>query len=105
MAWLVPWCRGVRYGAEGRARRHIPGSWEGGQDEMKEYGSVLRPLSRSLTLIAFGAAGSVSLTTFSQVTCAGAVPVVPLWVPSDLVPWSPLFSDGMGVGSGGIFIP
>ena len=48
---------------------------------------MLSPPSRSLTLIAFRAAGNVSLTTFSQVTCAEAAPVVTLWVPCDLVPW------------------
>ena len=64
-----------------------------------------RPFSGSLTLIAFGAAGKVSLTTFSQVTFAEAAPVVPLWVPCDLVPWYLTFSEVMRVGSGGIFIP
>ena len=33
-----------------------------------------RPPSRSLTLLAFWAAGNVSLAPFSQVTCAEAVP-------------------------------
>ena len=45
-----------------------------------------RPPSRSLTLIVFGAAGNVPLTTFSQVTCAEVAPVVPLRAPCDLVP-------------------
>ena len=80
-------------------------SWEGSQEEIKKYGSVSRPPSRSLTLIAFRAAGNVSLTTLSQVTCAEAAPVVPLWVPCDLVPWCLTFSEVMRVGSGGIFIP
>ena len=59
---------------------------EGGQEEIKEYGSVSRPPSRSLTLIAFRAAGNVPLATFLQVTCAEGAPVVPLWAPCDLVP-------------------
>ena len=80
-------------------------SSEGGQDEIKEYGSVSRLPSRSLTLIAFGAAENVFLTTFSQVKCAEAAPAVPLWVPCDLVPWCLSFSEVMRVGSGGIFIP
>ena len=101
-------CWGVPYGAAGWARRNIPafagGSqqacgfralsrWptscpacgEGGQEEIKEYGSVSRPPSRSLTLIAFGAAGDVPLAAFSQVTCAEVAPVVPLWARCDLV--------------------
>ena len=63
-----------------------------------------RPPSRALTLIAFGAAGNVSLTTFSQVGCAAA-PVVPLLVPCHLVPWCLTFPQVLRVGSGGIFIP
>ena len=80
-------------------------SSEGGQEEKKEYASVSRPPSRFMTLIAFGAAGNVSLTTFLQVTCAEAAPVVPLWVPCDLVTWCLTFSEVMRVGSGGKFIP
>ena len=72
---------------------------------MKEYGSVSRPHSRSLTLIAFGAAGNVSLATFSQVTCAEAAPVVPLWARSDLVPWCLTFPEEVRVASGGARIP
>ena len=64
-----------------------------------------RPPSRSLTLIAFGAAGNVSPATFSQVTCAEAAPVVPLWAPRDLVPWCLTYSEEMRVGSGGARIP
>ena len=64
-----------------------------------------RPPSRSLRLIAFRAARNVSLTTFSQVTCAEAAPVVLSWVPCDLVPWYLTFSEVTRVGSGGIFIP
>ena len=60
-----------------------------------------RTPSRSFTLIAFGAAGCVSLATFSQVTCAEAAPVLPLWVPCDLVPRCLTFSEEMRVGSGG----
>ena len=121
-------CWGVPYGAAGWARRNIlvfagrsrrahgfralspwPTSCracgEGGQEEIKEYGSVLRPPPRSLTLIAFGAAGNVPLATFSQVTCAEVAPVVPLWAPCDLVPWCLTFSEEMFVGSGGACIP
>ena len=61
--------------------------------------------SRSLTLIAFGAAGNMPLATFSQVTCAQGAPVVLLWAPCDLVPWCITFSEVMGVGSGGTFVP
>ena len=80
-------------------------SWEGGQEEVKEYGSVSRPPSRSLTLIAFGGAGNVSLAGFSQVTCAEGAPVVPLWAPSHLVPWCLTFPKEMLVVSGGASIP
>ena len=61
--------------------------------------------SRSLTQREFGAAGNVSLATFSQVTCAEAAQVVPLWVPCDLVPWCLTFTEEMRVGSGGARIP
>ena len=64
-----------------------------------------RPPSRSLTLRAFRTTGNVSLTTFSQVTCVEAAPVVPLWVPCDLVPWCLNFSEEMRVGSGAARIP
>ena len=124
----VLWCRGVPYGAAGWARRNIsvfagrsrrargfralspwptscPACGEGGQEEIKEYGLVSRPPSRSLTLIAFGAAGNVPLATFSQVTCAEVALVVPLWAPCDLVPWCLTFSEEMRVGSGGACIP
>ena len=60
---------------------------------------------RSLTLIAFGAAENVSLATFSEVTCAQAAPVLPFWVPCDLVPWCLALSEEMRVGSGGSRIP
>ena len=80
-------------------------SWEGGQEEIKEYGSVLRPPSRSLTLISFRAAGNVSLTTFSQVTCAEAAPVVLVLVPCDLLPCFLTISEEMRGGSGGARIP
>ena len=63
------------------------------------------PPSRSLTLIAFGAAGSVSLATFSQVTCAEVASVVPLWAPCNLAPWCITFSEVMRIGSGGTFVP
>ena len=63
------------------------------------------PPSRSLTLIAFGAAGNVPLATFSQVTCTEVAPLVPLWAPCDLVPWCITFSEVMRVGSGGTFVP
>ena len=61
--------------------------------------------SRSLTLLAFGAAGNVSLATFLQVTCAEAAPVAPLWVPCDLVPWYLTFSEEVRVGYSGALIP
>ena len=64
-----------------------------------------RPPSRSLTLIAFEAAGNVPLATFSQVTCAEVAPVVPLWAPCDLVPWCLTFLEEMRLGSGGACIP
>ena len=67
--------------------------------------SVLGPLSRSLTPIAFGAVGNMSLATFSQVTCAEVAPMVPLWAPCDLVPWCITFSEVMRVASGGTFVP
>ena len=70
-----------------------------------EYGAVLRPPSRSLTLLAFGAPGNVSPVTFSQVTCAGATTAVPLWVPCDLVPWCLTFLVEVRVGSSGARIP
>ena len=63
------------------------------------------PPSRSLTLITFGAAGNVSLATFSQVTCAEVAPVVPLWAVCDLVRWCITISEVMCVGSGGTFVP
>ena len=63
-----------------------------GQEEIKEYRSLSRPPSRSLTLLAYGAAENVLPVTFSQVTCAEAAPVVPLWLPCDLVPWCLTFS-------------
>ena len=66
---------------------------------------MLKPPSGSLTLLAFGAAGNVSLATFSQVTCAEAAPVVLLWVPCDLVPWCLTFSEEVGVGPSGARIP
>ena len=80
-------------------------SWEGGQEEIQEYGSVLRAPSRSSTLIALGAAGNVALATFPQVTCAEVTPVVPLWAPCDLVSWCLTFSEEIHVGSGGACIP
>ena len=124
----VLWCRGVPYGAVGWAQRNIsvftgrsrqargfralipwPTSCaacpEEGQEEIKEYPSVSRPPSCSLTLIAVGAAGNVPLATFSQVTCAEVVQVVPLWAPCDLVPWFLTFLEVMRVGSGGPCIP
>ena len=64
-----------------------------------------RTPSRPLTLIAFGAAGNVSLATLSQVTCAEVAPVLPLWVPCDLVPWCLTISDEVRVGSSGAHIP
>ena len=66
---------------------------------------MLRPPSRSLTLLAFRAAGNVSLATFSQVTCPEAAPVVLLWVPCDLMPWCLTFSEEVRVGSSGARIP
>ena len=98
------WCWGAPYGAAGLARRNIPvfagggrrargfrvlSPWptscpaggQGGQEEIKEYRSVSRPPSRSLMLIAFGAAGNVRPATFSQLTCAEVAAVVPLWAP------------------------
>ena len=124
----VLWYRGVPYDAVGWAWRNIPvfsgrslrahglGAWspwptscraggEGVQEEKKEYGSVSRPPSRSLTLKAFGAAGNVPLATFSQVTSAEVAPLVPLWALCDLVPWCLTFSDEMRVGSAGACIP
>ena len=58
------------------------------------------PASRSLKLIAFGAAGNVPLATFSQIMCAEVAPVVPPWAPCDLMPWCITFSEVMRVGSG-----
>ena len=69
---------------------------------IKEYGSVSRPPSRSLTLLAFG---KVSPVTFLQVTCAEDSPAVPLWVPCDLVSWCLTFSVEVRVGSSGALIP
>ena len=63
------------------------------------------PPYRSLTLIAFGGAGNVTLATFSPDTCAEVAPVLPLWVPCDLVPWCLTFLEEMCVGSGGACIP
>ena len=60
--------------------------------------------SRSLLLIAFGAAGNVPLATFWQVTRAEVAPVVPLWAPCDLVPCCITFLEVMRVGSRGTFI-
>ena len=62
------------------------------------------PPSRSLMLIAFRAAGSVPLATFTQVTCFEVAPVVLLWVPCDLVPWCITLSEVMRVGSDSTFI-
>ena len=76
-----------------------------GQEEIKEYGSVSRPPSRSLTPLDFGAAGNVSPVPFPQVTCAEAAPAVPLWVPCDLVPWCLTFLVEVCVGSSGARIP
>ena len=114
----VLWCRGALYGTAGWARRNTPGfaggsrrargfralspcptscpgCREGGQGEIEEHRSVPRPLSRSLTLIAFDAAGKVPLATFSQVTCAKVASVVPLSAPCDLVPWCLTFSKAL----------
>ena len=66
---------------------------------------MVRPPTRPLTLIAFGGAGNVSLATFSQVTCAEAAPVLPLWVPCDQVPWCLTFSEEVHVRSSGAPIP
>ena len=63
------------------------------------------PPSRSLTLLAFRAAGNVSLAPFSQVTCAEAAPAAPLWVSCDLVPWRLTSSEEVRVGSSGARIP
>ena len=63
------------------------------------------PPFRSLTLIAFGAAGCLSLATVSQVTCAEGAQVVPPWAPCDLVPLCITFAEVMLVGSGGTFVP
>ena len=64
-----------------------------------------RPPSRSLTLIAFRAAGNVFLATFSQVTCADVPTVLPLWVPCDLVPGCLTFSEEVHFGSSGARVP
>ena len=64
-----------------------------------------RPPSSSLTLIGLRAAGNMSLATFSQITCAEVTPVVPLWVPCDLVPSWLTFSEEECVGSSGARIP
>ena len=125
VAWLVLWCRGVPEGAAGWARRNTAvfagrsrrargfravspwpivcsGEELGGRKGIRV--SVETP-SRSLPLIAFGAAGNVSLATFSQVTCPNVAPVLPLWVPCDLVPWCLTFSEDVHVGSSGARIP
>ena len=80
----------------------VCGLWE--SEVRRKDRSVSGPPSRSLTLIAFGAAGSVSLATFSQVMCTEVTPVVPLWAPCDLVPWCITFPEVMRVGSGGRFV-
>ena len=56
-----------------------------------------RPPSRSSTLLAFWAVRNVSLTPFSQVTCAEASPAAPLWVSCDLAPWCLIFSEEVRV--------
>ena len=121
-------CRGAPYGAAVWARRNIfvfaggsrqagefrvltpwrtsflaCGEW--GQQEIKEYRSVSRPPSRSLTLIAFGAAGNEPLATFTQVTWAEVASVVQPWAPCELVPLCLTFSEEMRFGSGGACIP
>ena len=64
-----------------------------------------RPPSRSLMMMAFGAAGNVPLAKFSQVRCAEVASVVPLWVLCDLLPCRLTFSEEMRVGSGGACTP
>ena len=67
--------------------------------------SVEPPPSRSLTLLALWAAENVSLTLFSQVTCAEAAPAAPLLLSCDLVPWRLTYSEEVRVGSSGARIP
>ena len=121
----VLWCRGAPYDAAGwtsckisvfgsgnrRARgSRVLGPWPtsclacGKGRSGRKIGLLGLP-SRSLMLIAFGAAGNVPLATFSQVTRAEVAPVVPLWAPCDLMPSCITFSEDMRVGSGGACIP
>ena len=79
-----------------------PIAWSGGNKGIRV--SVEAP-SRSLTLLAFGAAGNVSPVTFSEVTCAEAAPAVPLWVSCDLVPWCLTFAVEVRVSSSDARIP
>ena len=81
----------------------LSGLWE--REVRQKDRSLSGPLSRSLTLIAFAAAGNVSLAQSSQVMCAEVAPVVPLWAPCDLGPWCITFSEVMRVGSGSTFVP
>ena len=50
---------------------------------------MLKPLSRSLTLLSFSAAGNVSLAPFSQVTCAESAPASQAFNLSEEVPAGP----------------